>query len=253
MPIQARAAAQYRELGTGGTDRLVKWLAELSGKMPNFAPTLDAVPALSQFEPLVDLAGIARRWLDQGEVAGQVAKWLLPLTLALLPLAGAAQVPLGPGLLTVLLEAERAILATLEQATGHLPIESQARAISERLRDWLRAAIANLVGVGGVRVRAAPATLVSGRFAEFAVEIENEGSLPLRSLSIGTTPDWGSAQTHYLAERGAITLNLHGDVPKQGSQLNLQLKWTARNLANQTVGCKIACNNDPLKGCFRVQ
>ncbi len=48
-------------------------------------------------------------------------------------------------------------------------------------------------------------------------------------------PDWGLTQTPYLPEHGVLPLNLRGDVPKQGSQLELRLNWSARNLAGQPV------------------
>ncbi len=171
LHLQARAAAQFREFGTDAlaflaqatgsaeSDRLATWLAELDGKVPRFLEGLDATPALSQWEPLVVMAGQARRWVEQEQVGNSVARWLLPLTDALLPLTGVAQIPPGPGLLTVLQEGERGLARVLEVATGHLPTESQARAIAERLRDWLRAASDELLAAGDIRVRAAPASL----------------------------------------------------------------------------------------------
>ena len=169
LPMQARVAAQFREFGTDAlaslvqasgssdSDRLVSWLAELDGKVPTkFVGGLEDTPALSHFEPIVALAGTAQRWLDQEQVGSQSARWLTPFIHALLPLAGVAQIPAGPVLLNVLQEAERGAQAALEQTTGHLPAESQARAIGERLRDWLRAAISDLIDAVGVKVSALP-------------------------------------------------------------------------------------------------
>src|SRR5205085_3198650 len=123
----------------------------------------------SLVEPLVAMASTARRWLEEDQVSSQAARWLLPLTDTLLPLAGVAQIPPGPGLLSVLQDAERSTLVVLDHTTGHLPTETQARAIAERLRDWLRAAVTDLIDPGGLRVRSAPASLVAGSFAEFSV------------------------------------------------------------------------------------
>src|SRR5690606_33553522 len=127
-----------------------------------------------------------------------------------LPLEGVAQIPQGPGLLSVLQDAERGVQATLEQTTGHLPSESQARAVGERLREWLRAAIADLIDSNGLQVRTSPGSLVAGSFAEFAVELENSGALPLRNVRVETQPDWGIVELPYLAERGALAINLRG-------------------------------------------
>jgi type I restriction enzyme M protein len=249
LPLQARAAAQFREFGTdvltflaqasgsNETDRLTTWSAELTSKTPSFVAGLDNTPALSLVEPLVALASTARRWLEQDQVSSQSARWLLPMTDALLPLAGAAQIPPGPGLLGVLQDAERNTLVVLEQATGHLPTKAQARAIAERLRDWLRAAITDLIDAGGLGVRAAPASLVAGSFAEFSVEIENKGSLPLRSVRVETSPDWGLRFASSQAVR-----------PRQ-SELPIRLRRRPRfgrrgfaltNSAATRVGCSVS-------------
>jgi type I restriction enzyme M protein len=247
MSLQARAAAQFREFGTdvltflsqamGGSesDRLVTWLAELDGKVPKFASGLEDTPALSNFEPIAVLATTARRWLDHEQVSSQVARWLAPFAKALLSLAGVAQIPAGAGLLNVLQEADRDIQAALEQTTGHLPAESQARGVGERMRDWLRAAIADLIDAVGVKVRAQPSSLVAGSFAEFDLIMENPAALPLRNVRVSTVPDWGVAEVPYLAEGGTFTLHLRGDVPKQGGDLMLRILIEARHLTGQVM------------------
>ncbi|WP_147473005.1 MULTISPECIES: N-6 DNA methylase [Pseudomonas] len=247
LQMQARAAAQFREFGTDALtflsqatgsrelDRLTTWLAELDGKVPKFVNSLDETPALSHFEPVAALVGTVRNWVAHEQVSSQAARWLMPLNQALLSLVGVAQIPQGPGLLSVLQDAERGVQAVLVQTTGHLPAESQARAIAERLRDWLRAAITDLIDAVDLQVRTSPASLVAGSFTEFSVELENQGALPLRNVRIETQPDWGIAAIPYLAERSTFVISLRGDVPKQGSDLSLRLQWQARALSGQVV------------------
>lgn len=245
LTMQIRAAAQYRDFGTDamtfltqalgdqGADHLMTWLAELDSKVPKFALGIDESPALSQFEPIVIHATTALRWLEQVQVNNQTAGWLVPLTQALQPLAGIAQIPAGPGLLSVLQDAERGVVAALEQAVGHLPAESQARAVIERLRDWIRDAVANLIATVRLQVRGAPVSLLFGSFAEFYVELENLGALPLRNIRVETQPDWGEGECSYLAEKGCFTVPLRGDVPKQDGDLSLRFLWKGRNLTGQ--------------------
>jgi type I restriction enzyme M protein len=247
LPMQARAAAQFREFGTDAlvfltqatgsneSDRLASWLAELDGKVPKFVDGLDDTPPLSHFEPIVALVGGAQRWLDEDQVSSQAARWLAPLNHALLPLASVAQIPAGPSLLNVLQEAERGVQTVLEQTTGHLPAESQARAIGERLRDWLRAAISNLIDAVEVKVSALPSSLVAGSFAEFSIELENPAPLPLRNVRVTTHPDWGATVIPYLTEGGTFTIHLRGDVPKQGGDLMLRMQVEARALTGQVI------------------
>jgi type I restriction enzyme M protein len=251
LQLQARAAAQFRDFGTdvlaflgqatGATeqDRLTTWLAELSDRTPLIAGTPNPTPPLSQLDPLAVLAINPKAWLSQEQIGVQAARWLAPLADTLLSLSGVSQIPAGPGLLMVLQEAERGFQSVLQIATGHLPAESQARATTERLRDWVRATIADLVSTGGLRILSAPASLISGSFAEFAVELQNNGVLPLRGIRVETLPDWGRAQMRYLAEHGAFAVNLRCDVPKIAEKLTVQMMWSASNLNGQEVSGRI--------------
>lgn len=244
---QARAAAEFREFGTDAlaflaqasgiseSDRIANWLAELDGKVPKFVGDLEDTPALSGFEPVLELVGRARKWAAQAEVSSNAGRWLVPLHDALLHLAGVSQIPPGPGLLNVLQSAERGVQAALDQTKGHLPAESQARAISERLQEWLRAAIAGLINANWLHVRTSPAFLTAGSFAEFSVELASSGALPLRNVRVETLPDWGLVELPYLVERGTFSINLRGDVAKHGGNLSLRLIWRARALSGQEV------------------
>lgn len=246
LQMQARAAEQFRDFGTDvlaflaqatgdQSDGLTLWLEKLDQLTPKVAAGLGEAPALSQIEPLAEMADRARNWLAHAPASNSVARWLLPLTEALVPLVGVTKIPPGPSLLSVLQDAERGLLAVIERAPGHLPAESQGRVLAERLHEWLRAVVTTLVDAAGLRVSDAPASLVAGSFAEFSVDLVNIGALPLRGVLVKTVPDWGVAEVPYLAERGALTLNLRGDVPKQGNRLSLQLRWQARNLSGHPV------------------
>lgn len=247
LHLQARAAAQFRDHGTdvltflhelspgGEAERLAAWLAEFSEKLPVFAAGLDATPPLSAMEALVAMTALPLRWLEHEQVSSAAARWLRPLVDTLQPLAGVSQIPPGPGLLSVLQDAERAVLRVVDQASGHLSVEAQARAVAERLRDWLRASIDDLVSTAELRVTQLPEMLPGGSAIEFIVVVTNTGVLPLRDVVLRTEPNWGSAASSYLAERAVIPLLLSGDTPKRGERLSLQVQWQARTLAGRDV------------------
>ena len=242
LSIQARAAAQAQEFGTDvlefladatgerESERLTTFLARLAGAVPEFAQGLDTTPSLTSIEPLIEMARTARNWAAHSEISGQALRWLNPLSEALLPLKGVSQIPAGPSLLSVLQEAERGLQIAAERARGNMPTELQARAVAERLADWMRSAISDLVDHSSVDVRAAAVELVVGSLAEFSVEVVNQGSLPLRTFHVETTPDWGQLTAPFLAERGSIMLTLKGDAPKVPGQMVLQVNWSAKNL-----------------------
>ena len=245
LHLQARAAAQFRDQGAdvltfllqlspgGEAERLAAWLAELNGKLPVFAAGLDATPPLSAMEPVAAMVTSPRRWLEQEEVDSAAARWLRPFVEALQPLADSAQIPPGPGLLSVLQDAQRSVQLVLEQTSGHLPVEAQARAVGERLRAWLRALIDDLAGHVELRVAKLPEMLIAGRVVEFTVMVINAGALPLRGLSVRTEPDWGGASASYTDSYLALTLR--GETPKQGERLALRLHWEGRTLTERKV------------------
>lgn len=247
LHLQARAAAQFRHQGTdvltffqqlspdGEAERVATWLSEFSEKLPVFAAGLNATPPLSAMEALVTLGASPRRWLEHEEVSSGTARWLRPLVETLRLLAGAEQIPPGPGSLSVMQDAERAVLRVVDQASGHQPVEAQARAVSERLRDWLRALIDDLVSSAELRVIEMPEMLVADSAAEFTVVVTNVGVLPLRDLRLRTEPDWGFASSRYLAERGDLPLTLRGVTSKRGDRLSLQVQWQARTLSGSDV------------------
>jgi type I restriction enzyme M protein len=247
LHLQERAAAQFHDHGTdvlsfllqlspgGEAERLAAWLADFSEKLPVFAAGLDATPSLGAMEALVAMSASPRRWLEQDEVGSAAARWLRPLVDTLQPLAGAAQIPPGPGLLSVLQDAERAVLRVADQASGHQPVEAQARAVAERMRDWLRALIDDLTSSAELRVTQLPETLPAGSAAEFTVTVSNAGALPLRDLRLQSEPDWGLTSSSYLAERGELPFTLRGETPKVGDRLTLKVRWRARTLTGREL------------------
>lgn len=248
LHLQGRAAAQFRDHGTdvltfllqlspgGEAERIAAWLAAFSEKLPVFAAGLDATPPLSAMEGLVAMSASPRRWLEQEDVEGATARWLRPLVDTLQPLAGAAEIPLGPGLLSVLQDADRAVVRVVDQASGHLPVEGQARSVAERLLNWIRALMQDLVETTELRITEVPQVLPAGSDVELTVMVTNAGVLPLREVRLSTDPDWGSTSTNYLAERTGLPLTLRGETPKHGNRLALWVEWQGRTLAGQMVG-----------------
>ncbi len=247
LPHQARAAARFREFGTdvfayltdaldtGEEDRLIARLAELDAKVPSFGNEPTELPALSQFESIVEFVCVLSDWSAHGRVHADAARSLKQLSDALAPLAGVSQVPSGAALLNVLQEAKRGVLATVDQIPDSLPESFSIRGIAERLILWLRASIDDLNENTGLKVQSSPTSLEAGSFAEFSVELQNSGVLPLRGLRVETKPDWGVAQIPYLAEQGTCEVKLCGHVPNAGQDLSMRLLWQAKTLLGRLI------------------
>jgi type I restriction enzyme M protein len=248
MHLQARAAAQFQDHGTdvltlllqhspgGEAERLGALLAQVNQMLPVFAAGVDKTPPPIHLERLVKLVREARNHAAHADVITGGARAVLALDQALLPLSGISDVPPGTGLLTVLQDAERGVRATIDQVSGHLPVEALARTVAERIRDWLRALIDDLVSSVELRVTQLPEMLPAGSATEFTVMVANTGVLPLRNLRLRTVPEWGFASSSYLAERAGLSVTLTGDTPKLGERLSLQMHWQASTLTGRDVG-----------------
>lgn len=247
LPIQARVANQYRETGgdalafllqaTGSNelDRLLSWLADVESKIPSFKPAVDETPSLSMLEPVVGYTKAAAKWLEQGDISSQSVTWLRALIDALQPLSGIAQVPRGPSLLSLLQDAEKGLTGVASLAAGGQILEVRARALVERLCDWLRASIHDLFKLSGLKVVSAPPSLTARAYAEFSVILENTGVLPLRMVRISAVPAWGAVEQSFLPEGERITVVLQGSVPDQAGELSFRLLWEAQLLSSQPV------------------
>ena len=161
---------RYRRLGVS-RGRNWRWRAgqtafaadELVQMVPKFAGGLDEVPSLTHLRPILDGVRRARNsWAHSIDGFRQDAHWLNALMEAINRLQGAGEMPPGPSLLSVVREAERGFSDVLDQVKGHLPVESRARTLAERLRDWMRAAVSNLLSDIRIRVTSEVSQLKAG-------------------------------------------------------------------------------------------
>jgi type I restriction enzyme M protein len=257
MALQLQAAQQFQETGTDvleflakslqtdGQDKLTPLLARLAQSIPVLANTPDAPPALDKLRPI--LAGIqeARNaWAHSVDGFQHDAHWLSQLAEVIRPLRGAANMPRGPSLFSVIKEAERGLDGVLLGISGRMPLDIQARALAERLGEWMRAVASDLVADVRVKVASETSQLVAGNAAEVTVQIVNESALPLSSFRIASHPDWGTADASFIQERSAIPLTLRGDAPKRAGTFSLQLKWTASTLDGVEVNGEIQFSFD---------
>jgi type I restriction enzyme M protein len=248
LTLQLQAAKQFQEVGadvveflvkslqTDSQDRLTPLLAKLAQSIPPFANTLESPPSLHKLQSIAAGVQEARNaWAHGIDGFRLDAPWLNRLVEATRPLQGAAHMPRGPSLFSVIKEAERSLESVLATLSGRMPVEVQARALTEGLRAWMHALATDLVADIRVKLVSAVSQLVAGSAAEVTLQIVNESALPLSSFKIESHPDWGSTDTSFVPERSAIPLTLRGDPPKRAGTFSLQLKWTALTLDSEEV------------------
>jgi type I restriction enzyme M protein len=70
---------------------------------------------------------------------------------------------------------------------------------------------------------------------EISLLVHNQGPLPIRDLSITTTPDWGHSELTYLAENSSVAVNLAGTGPKVAGTFTLIVSCSGLTLDGQRV------------------
>jgi type I restriction enzyme M protein len=252
LALQLQAAQQFQEAGTdvleflvkslqtGGEDRLTPLMAKLAQSIPHPTSGLDSPIPLKKLRSIVTGVQEARNaWAHGVDGFRLDARWLNLLSEVTRPLQGAADMPRGPSLFSVLKEAERGLEKVLLGISGRMAVEIQARALAEGLRAWMRVLASDLVGDIRVKVASEVGQLVAGSAAEVTLQIVNEGALPLSSFRVASHPDWGYAEAAFFQEQSVIPLTLRGDSPKRAGTFSLQLKWTASTLDGDEVGGEI--------------
>lgn len=242
LPIQRRAVARYQQSGMdiltfistlandSEMDIFSSLILEIESQLPRFVPGAEVTPSLDLLEPTVDLVRNAQKYplasySDERE-ARSIPLFLQAVTL----LEDVGKIPPGPGLLNVLQESERVLFLVNENlANNDTPLWYAA----ERLRVWLKAAIADLLVPTELKLLNSPVSLPADSYHSFFIEIENPGVLPLRGLQIQTQPDWGSEYLAYLPEKSSFLLNLRGNTPKIEGRFNIRLQWQATGLSGQ--------------------
>jgi type I restriction enzyme M protein len=247
LSLQVKAATEFNEQGTdvlnflgsqvphSNSDRITSLLADLDNKVPRIFSGVDETPSLTRFEPIVEIMKVARSWENHADLNISTPLWLISLIQALLPLSGASQIPSGPGLLSVLQAAERGVKIAIEKTNTHHFLESQARAICERLLEWLLALISDLLSSNVLQVVSSPASIVAGSSSEFSLKIRNPGVLPLRDIFVETLPNWGAINLPYLPENGIFDINLTGDTAKYEHEVSIIIIWRALTISGQSV------------------
>lgn len=252
LQIQQRVAAEWRDHGVealsylaelltdGAQDPIADWVERELKDLPT---DIDIISDPLNFSLLERLASQARNLRNKaahgmyGESA--LVPWLLAFNEALSALRGVSTMPLGPSLLSVLLESTRGLKRASAAIKGHLPNEGKARALTYFVEKSLTKGSAALLNNAKLIFSANTATLWPGETTELVLNVKNRSSLPLREIDINTSPDWGRGEIVYLAENGDAAFNLRGMAPKTPGPFDIVVHWTARTLDGRTVEGKL--------------
>ncbi len=246
--IQQRVAAERREHGgdalaflaqlltQGEQDPISAWVDKTINALPLDIDALNDPMDLSPLDRLaVDTGELRNETLQTSQGESALAPWLLAFSEALSGLRGIDAVPQGPGLLSVLQETARALSQSLSLIKGHLPSETTARDLNQRVITWVDRACSALLARVELLVGTDTSVLPAGEMVKLELNVWNRGPLPLRNLRVSTRPDWGGGRTAYLAENAGTTIVLSGVSPKKPGRFTLAAAWSVDTLEGKTV------------------
>lgn len=248
LQVQQRVATEHREHGVdplafltriltlGEEDPVAAWVDKASGDIPRDMDVIDDPLDLSPLDRLaVDILEIRNRVVHGNHGESALAPWLLTFCEAISGLRGIAGIPRGPGLLSVLQETAKGLSRAMSLIKEQVPNETMSRDLTRRVATWIDRACSTLLGIVKLVVSADTVMLPAGDMAEMAIDIHNQGPLPLRSLHVTTRPDWGCGSTAYLAENEKATIALSGIGPKKPGSFTLDVTWSAETLDGKTL------------------
>src|SRR5262249_683234 len=152
--------------------------------------------------------------------------WTLGFREAISGLRHVSRIPSGTGLLTVLQSVGSKTVASLEAIKGHLPNEEKARRLTEMVKSLIDVECHRLLhDVRLVFAVGSVSDIIDGTL-EVVLHVQNDGPLPLRELTLSSTPELGKEMVPYLAEsashRAILSGNISDNLP---TSFTLTVKW----------------------------
>jgi type I restriction enzyme M protein len=248
LALQRRAADEFRSAGTdvlvflrrfyelGSQDPVAEWISGALSDLPATADAISSSLPLTRLERLSETLQPVRNSLTHDAQASTPLKaWAVSLADCLQKFANIGAVPKGPGLLSLLREVLRNLDSTKQLIQGSLAADTQARALNDLLERWINRAIAELVDDVKLRFSIGKYSLSVGAPAELRVIVANVGTMPVRDVTVSSSPDWGNNKIPYLAEGRSAAIVLRGVAPSSPGIIAIGITWAARTLEGRPL------------------
>jgi type I restriction enzyme M protein len=247
LPLQLRIAEQFREQGTdalgfltllsGTTERdpVGEWLEKALRGLPQDSEPIDEPLNFESLERLLGELKFLRNRVAHDSESGPLSAWILSFHESMSRLQGMQMVPPGPSLLNLLQSAANSVQKSLGRLSGRLPIEARARTLAGTVLRMISTASDALLDDVKIAFEAEDEAIWAGDYNLVHVSIRNEGALPIRGLTIATSPDWGTSDVPYLAEGMTSRIQIDGDAPPDVETFEITFSWKGRALDGRPV------------------
>lgn len=246
VELQQRAVSQYQQDGTdvltfikensqqSESDWADKWVNELESILELLDSPLKLESSIFQ------LSEFAKRAIPNLEIESYLLKdtreWFKLVFNIFDSLRSINKIPPGPVLLNILQDISSQLSALNNAVLGNYNIEERIIRLFVPIEIRIKKIINEVLSTVSVNITPLANELEAGGEVEFNIRILNESYLPLKNIVVETTPNIGTGDTFYLADKENMEVTLLTTVSTTEDILDLSVRWQAENLVGQQVG-----------------
>jgi type I restriction enzyme M protein len=223
-------------------DPVAKWLDQADKLISDTLSTVDDPPVKDFMKDLASLDEFATKVHQiRDECAHDIynqtnVEWWIPkFTAAVAELRSLRNMPIGTGLVSVLQRAARRLQDDAPMLNGESKNERAAKNLRLLTTGWIDKIYYALVNDVKIVLSTDIGALQVGEMLDISLHVYNQGPLPLRAVSITTSPDFGHDEFSYLAENAKVNVNLSGAGPKVAGVFTILATWSGLTLDGQSV------------------
>lgn len=251
LPIQERIAKAFREEKADAIEHLVNIIASDAGDpiaewINQALTTLDDLQDDLTVNPL-DLRPLLHNCISGSIFTGALqhahtldkqhplTPWVLTLGDGIQMIRDAVELPKGIGLYSLLQETVRVLDGAKAILPAEYPLSVNARNLTSNLTSWMYWAMHTLASEVKLVVSLDQTHILCNAPNTITIRLHNNGPLPLRHLTVTTSPDWGKDKTSYLPDKENMAVTLNGGGPKKDGIFTMLVHWEALTLDGRKI------------------
>jgi|TARA_R110000868_G_scaffold409926_4_gene696576 type I restriction enzyme M protein len=244
IQMQRRIGAEYRELGTDAiellsrlltgteTNAVSQWLNHYWATLSN--QDVDSL-GISYWQKLSgEFRKLRNEVAHSTSDAGPLTAWTLAFSEALTPFRGAEDIPDGPALFSVLNEVGRRLDRAEEAADGDLPDNRKAKSFTRVLEKWLKLTTESMVKQSRLVITTDVTEVPVGECTDLTLKVENQGTLPIRSLRLWGEP-FNDVHIQFLAAGDSAEAEFSVVALEEYNHVDVTIQWECLSLEGDEI------------------
>jgi len=247
LELQKRAVSEYREMGTdvitflkennqqsqvNGIENFLEAMkTSMYGVLGNDFDIAKTAYLLSEMSKKALSSEGALKQLKSGK-----KDWFNYALQILSLIKDLHKIPPGPVLLNMLQEVNTLISQLITSTPGNYNQEERLIRVFTFIKSRTEMIADKVMSHVNVNITPSVKELVTGSEVEFHILLNNKSYLPLKNMIVETSPNIGSGDTYYLADKEQMNVALTCLTSDIDDSLVFKVLWRAETLAGQQVG-----------------